>query len=319
MLTSEDLKIVGQYVDNEPEQDHRVEQHDDNSNSASAEIKPDQQPIQDSIDAAISGKTNDEEGYESSDLELSSDSSGSDSSSDEEDKEEEEDKPEEEEEDELYKDGVVKTANEITEVFIEKPEFEVTAETEIVFAGHIYQKIQNVIVVQSRPGSEHSTLDIGSLLVYENREIMGEVFETFGPIARPFYTVRFNDETELIKELTVVGAPVFYVPSYQKTQIVPTEALKKIQYTDASNVYDEEIDEDEMEFSDDEKELAYRQERNKQKKMKKKRALPEGQETGENKKRPKPTPRDFDAALASYEAASSPMPARQQQSYADFF
>lgn len=38
MLTSEDLKIVGQYVDNEPEQDHRVEQHDDNSNSASAEV-----------------------------------------------------------------------------------------------------------------------------------------------------------------------------------------------------------------------------------------------------------------------------------------
>jgi hypothetical protein len=87
--------------------------------------------------------------------------------------------------------------------------------------------------------------------VYENREIMGEVFETFGPIARPFYTVRFNDETELIKELTVVGAPVFYVPSYQKTQIVPTEALKKIQYTDASNVYDEEIDEDVSEIRRD--------------------------------------------------------------------
>ena len=96
MLTSEDLKIVGQYVDNEPEQDHGVEQHD-NSNSASTEvhynklkifyliiniqIKPDQQPIQDSIDAAISGKTNDEEGYESSDLELSSDSSSNSDSS----------------------------------------------------------------------------------------------------------------------------------------------------------------------------------------------------------------------------------------------
>ncbi|CEG77201.1 hypothetical protein RMATCC62417_11996 [Rhizopus microsporus] len=201
MLTSEDLKIVGQYVDNEPEQDHRVEQHDDNSNSASTEIKPDQQPIQDSIDAAISGKTNDEEGYESSDLELSSDSSSDSSSDEEEEKEDdkEEDKPEDEEEDELYKDGVVKTANEITEVFIEKPEFEVTAETEIIFAGHIYQKIQNVIVVQSRPGSEHSTLDIGSLLVYENREIMGEVFETFGPIARPFYTVRFNDVSQSLE------------------------------------------------------------------------------------------------------------------------
>lgn len=37
MLTSEDLKIVGQYVDNEPEQDHGVEQHD-NSNSASTEV-----------------------------------------------------------------------------------------------------------------------------------------------------------------------------------------------------------------------------------------------------------------------------------------
>lgn len=230
----------------------------------------------DRIDAAISGEVKKEEGYESSDLELSSDESSSDASSSSSEEEEEEttkgnkmDRSTEllDEEEEVFPDGIVKTAHEIVDIVVEKPNFQLTPQTEIILAGTIFQVINNVIVIHCRPGSEFSTLDAGSLLVFENREVMGEVFETFGPVARPYYSVRFNDATEINKEFAKVGTSVYYVPSYQKTQIVETESLRKIKGTDASNVYDEEVAEEEMEFSDDEKEMEFRKKRNREKRM----------------------------------------------------
>lgn len=235
------------------------------------EVEP-MQVDTDALDAALLGKEIKQEGYESSDIDLSSDEESSDSSEDEEEDDEEDinDKDNVElldEDEEVFPDGIVKTAHEIVDHVVEKPTFELTPQTEIIMAGTIFQMIDNVIVIHCRPGCEYSTLDQGSLLVYENREIMGEVFETFGPVARPFYSVRFNDAKEINTEFGKVGASVFYVPTYQKTQIVETEALKKIKGTDASNVYDEEIDEEEMEFSDDEKEMQFKKKRNRERKM----------------------------------------------------
>jgi rRNA processing protein Gar1 len=235
----------------------------------------------DIVDTAISGDKKVQEGYESSDLELSSDSSEEESSDDSSSDEEvatatASSKPKQQqqrgemlddEEDEVFPDGVVKTAHEIVDIVVEKPQFELSPQTEIILAGNIFQIIDNVIVIHCRLGCEFSTLDQGSLLVYENREIMGEVFETFGPVARPYYSVRFNDAQEINAEFGKLGASVYYVPSYQKTQIVETEALKKFKGTDASNVYDEEVGEDEQEFSDDEMEMQAKKKRNREKKM----------------------------------------------------
>lgn len=237
---------------------------------------------EDTIDKAISGEKKGEEGYESSDIDLSSDEEeeeeeSSDSSSEEEEgsdteKEKSQNKEKKsqliDDEEEVFADGIVKTVNEIVDIVVEKPTFNVTPQTEIILAGSVFQIIGNVIVIHCRPGSEYNTLDQGSLLVYENREILGEVFETFGPVARPYYSVRFNDAKEINTEYGKVGASVYYVPTYQKTQIVETEVLRKMKGTDASNLFDEEVGEDEMEFSDDEKELEFKRKRkNKGKKM----------------------------------------------------
>lgn len=203
--------------------------------------------LDDNIDAAIAGKK--EQGYESSDLELSSDT---DDSEEEEEEDEEEENSEDEkdtknkkkqddDEGDMFPDGIVKTHNEIVDFVVEKPEYQVQPETTVVLAGSVFQVIQSVVVIHCRPNSEFSTLDQGSLLVYEDRQVMGEVFETFGPVARPYYSVRFNDNNDIRCK---VGDPVFYVPSYEKTKIVETEKLKQIKYTDASNVFDEEASED---------------------------------------------------------------------------
>jgi rRNA processing protein Gar1 len=148
------------------------------------------------------------------------------------------------EDEETAPDGIVKTAHEIVDIVVEKPQFEFTPSTEVIYAGNIYQVIDNVVVIHCRPGAEHSTLDQGSLLVFQERQILGEVFETFGPVSRPYYSVRFNNPSDIDAALCKVGDPVFYVPSYGKTQIVKTEELKKIKGYDASNMYDEELAEE---------------------------------------------------------------------------
>ncbi|KAL9553872.1 hypothetical protein MBANPS3_003078 [Mucor bainieri] len=312
----------------------------------SPSVKAEPMEVDDTLDKAIAGKT--EKGYESSDIDISSDEddssdSSSDSSSSSSDDEDDNDDDEMgttaatkalgDEDDEQYPDGIVKTAHEIVDIVVEKPQFEMTPQTEIIFAGSIFQIIDNVIVIHCKPHSEYSTLDQGSLLVYENREVMGEVFETFGPVARPYYSVRFNDAKEINQEFAKVGQDVYFVPSYQKTQIVETEKLRKIKGTDASNVYDEEVGEDELEFSDDEKEMEYKQRKNREKKMKK-RGLPvdhlnkepksqqqqprqRGQQRYQQRKPARDLPDDFDSALAAYEQHAPPPPPRQQQSYAD--
>ncbi|KAI7899025.1 Gar1/Naf1 RNA binding region-domain-containing protein [Cokeromyces recurvatus] len=283
-----------------------------------------QETLNDTLDAAIAGEKK-ADGYESSDLDLSSsdeednddsdESSSSESESESEDDNENNDKPtvkrqkviSNEEEEETFPNGIVKTAHEIIEIVVEKPQFEMTPQTEIVYAGQIFQVIDNVVVVYARSGSEYQTLDQGSLLVYEDRTILGEVFETFGPIVRPFYSVRFNHPQDIDRNLAKLNAPIYYVPSYQKTKIVETEKLKQLKGTDASNLYDEEVDEDEMEFSDDEKERQYKQRKNREKKMKKKQ---QQQQTIR-------VTNDFDSELMAYEQTTQSIPPRQQQSYAD--
>ena len=68
-----------------------------------------------------------------------------------------------------------------------------------------------------------------------------KVFETFGPVTRPLYAVRYNDASEIDQQRAVVGAKVYYVTNHSK--FVLTNALKGIKGSDASNRWDEEVDE----------------------------------------------------------------------------
>ncbi|KAI8328784.1 Gar1/Naf1 RNA binding region-domain-containing protein [Chlamydoabsidia padenii] len=163
--------------------------------------------------------------------------------------------------------GIPVSTNELTDITIERPEFVVTESTVVELVGTIFSVIDKTVVVQS-----HTTpfvLDMESLLVMEDgRTILGEVFETFGPVDRPFYSVRFNTVDE-IPQNAVKGAKVSYVPGYERTRLVQVEKLKLIKGTDASNRYDEEAGDDEIEFSDDEQEMAYKQYKKKKGKQQK--------------------------------------------------
>lgn len=86
--------------------------------------------------------------------------------------------------------------------------------------------------------------------------IPGQVYETFGPTAQPLYQVKFDSTFPLDLERVKIGREVFHVPT--RSRFVFVSQIKALKGSDASNVHDEEPADDELEFSDDEAEAAYR-------------------------------------------------------------
>ncbi|WVQ96208.1 hypothetical protein IAU59_003311 [Kwoniella sp. CBS 9459] len=116
-----------------------------------------------------------------------------------------------------------------------------------------------VRAMQSRPGAaDEGWLEEGSVLCWEDGRVLGTVHETFGPLTSPFYTIRLPPPPfpyPTSDQLTA-GTRLFYPlnPSYRS--FVNMLALRdpRLKGSDASNLYDEEIGEDEVEWSDDEAE-----------------------------------------------------------------
>ncbi|KAF9055929.1 Gar1/Naf1 RNA binding region-domain-containing protein [Panaeolus papilionaceus] len=120
----------------------------------------------------------------------------------------------------------------------------------------------NVVIIHGVPSSDLSrgsekALDSETLLVFDDRKVLGYVYETFGPTAQPLYQVKFNSTTfPLNPELVIPGREVFHVPA--RSKFVFVNQIKAFKGSDASNVHDEEVGDDEIEFSDDEKEAEYK-------------------------------------------------------------
>ncbi|KAI0033966.1 Gar1/Naf1 RNA binding region-domain-containing protein [Vararia minispora EC-137] len=158
--------------------------------------------------------------------------------------------------------SAVLTKNEVVEVDFNVPEIdEVSADEELERVGYVMSVVNNVVIVRGTAAESlgrmsEKALDADTLLVFEDRKVLGYVYETFGPTSQPFYQVRFGEKYPLSLERVSVGRPVFYLPRYGKFVFV--SELRRLKGSDASNVHDEEPAEYELEFSDDEEEAAHR-------------------------------------------------------------
>ncbi|KAI0354589.1 NAF1-domain-containing protein [Trametes cingulata] len=156
----------------------------------------------------------------------------------------------------------LRTKNEVLDVDIMIPEIsEVGPHEELEKVGEVMSIVDKVVIVKGVPseiahrGSEKA-LDSDTLLVFEDREVLGYIFETFGPTSEPLYQIRFNQKYPLDTEKVQVGRAVYHVP--QRSNYVFVRQLRQFKGSDASNVHDEEPGEDEIEFSDDEQEAAHK-------------------------------------------------------------
>lgn len=70
------------------------------------------------------------------------------------------------------------------------------------------------------------------------------------------YTVRFTSVADIEAAAVTVSRKVYHVSN--RSSFLFTSALRAMKGSDASNVYDEEVGDDEMAFSDDEKEAEHK-------------------------------------------------------------
>jgi len=151
----------------------------------------------------------------------------------------------------------LRTANEKPEEVIPKPNISVTEDMHIEELGKVEATIEATVLIKAKVSGDYQVLESGSVLCLKDRTVLGVVSETLGRVEQPLYTVRFtNDKAIEEAGMSIAGTPVYYIKEH--STFVFTQPLKGIKGSDASNFHDEEVGEDEMEFSDDEAEAAYK-------------------------------------------------------------
>lgn len=152
--------------------------------------------------------------------------------------------------------GQVRTLNEKPEEVIEIPNIQVTNEMKIEELGNVERIVDNLILIKANTTGEYQVLEAGSLLCLEDRTVVGVVAETLGRVQEPRYCVTFTNAETITNFRIVKGSLIFYVATH--ATFVFTKALKSVKGSDASNIHDEEVGDDEAEFSDDEAEAEHK-------------------------------------------------------------
>jgi len=145
---------------------------------------------------------------------------------------------------------------------VEKIAFEWGPRDTIEVLGEVHHIMDDLVVIKARtavqPDQEDknslnvttTAIEEGSVLCLGDRTIIGQVFEIFGPVRQPFYSIRFNNSSEIPSDVKL-GVEVYY-PVQRCSRIFAAQIYSK--GCDASDEFNEEIPEHLMEFSDDEEE-----------------------------------------------------------------
>lgn len=150
----------------------------------------------------------------------------------------------------------LRTKNEVPDVVVPKPDVVITADMPIMEVGNVEHIVENVLVIKAKTSGENRALESGSVLCLEDRSVIGAVAEILGPVQKPLYSVMFTNAAEISEAGLALGTKVFY--SEKHSTFVFTQALKAYKGSDASNLHDEEVGDEEMEFSDDEAEAEHK-------------------------------------------------------------
>lgn len=152
--------------------------------------------------------------------------------------------------------GVVRTQNELPEQPLPKPDVVITPEMKIRELGIVKHLVEGTIVIESTEMSDVRVTNIGTVLCTAEREVVGVIADVFGQTRKPLFTIQCASEEEAAATGLKGGDKVFFCEDL--ADFVFTDRLRMMKGSDASNYFDEEVGDDEIEFSDDEKEAAYK-------------------------------------------------------------
>lgn len=153
--------------------------------------------------------------------------------------------------------GPLRTVNEKPDEVVPKPDITVTEDMKIEDLGCVESVVENLILIKARTSGEYQVLELGSVLCLDDRTVIGVVAETLGRVQQPYYSVRFTNATAIFEAGISKDTRIYFVS--QHSTYVFTQPLKAVKGSDASNIYDEEVAGDDIEFSDDEAEREYKQ------------------------------------------------------------
>ena len=149
---------------------------------------------------------------------------------------------------------------------LEKLNLVLDRDVTLVKIGRVISIVDSKLVVIQSVGDSDSApppLDEDTVLFDANRKGLGKIYETFGPVASPFYSLRFNlNEIKESALLVDVGSLIFFAPDNAKYTkfIFNVDELRQAKGSDASWNHDNEPPVECVEYSDDEQEqLAKRQ------------------------------------------------------------
>jgi len=176
-----------------------------------------------------------------------------------------------------------KTEHEVVEPDVAPPPVaKIDPQAELARFGKVESVIETVVVVKADTGGDWRVLDEGTVVCWEDRTVIGtvrpslplslfgspsvhlltrhcsraQIFETFGSVQQPFYSIRFPSSSPPDPTVFTHARAVFYSPNL--ASFVFTRDLRKLKGSDASNIWDEEVAANELEFSDDEEEAEYK-------------------------------------------------------------
>ena len=152
--------------------------------------------------------------------------------------------------------GPLRTLHEKPDEIVPKPDVTVTSDMKIEELGIVENLVENVVLVKAKISGEYRVLETGSVLCLDDRTVIGAIAETLGKVQEPHYSIRFTNSGAISEANISKGTRVFYVERY--STYVFTQPLKSFKGSDASNIHDEEVGDDELEFSDDEAEAEYK-------------------------------------------------------------
>ncbi|KAI1749972.1 Gar1/Naf1 RNA binding region-domain-containing protein [Xylaria castorea] len=152
--------------------------------------------------------------------------------------------------------GQVRTKNEQPDTIIPRPDVDIKPEMDIVELGTIEHFVGNTAVIKANTTGEYQVLDTGSVLCLGDRTVIAALADVIAAVREPRYTAGFASEEEIKSFGLETGTKIFYPPALANLGL--TQMLKANRGTDASNWHDEEVADDEIEFSDDEKEAEHK-------------------------------------------------------------
>lgn len=130
-------------------------------------------------------------------------------------------------------------------------------EGKILPIGEVVHYTEKLVVIKSLPNTP--TINEGTILWRHDKTSIAKVFETFGPVKSPFYSILVQSSDEVHQLGLNPGDIVYVVPGdLDLTTYVFTTKLLAERGCDASGKNDQEVPVECQEFSDDDEELLLR-------------------------------------------------------------